>query len=65
MGESRNRQRKREEYDFIIIDTDSVFDEEKARLLGEADKVVVVTRQDEGLCLCDRDACVQHQRREQ
>lgn len=37
--------KKTEEYDFIIIDTDSVFDEEKARLLGEADKVVVVTRQ--------------------
>lgn len=36
-----------EEYDFIIIDTDSVFDEEKAALIGEADKVVIVTRQTE------------------
>lgn len=35
------------EYDFIIIDADSVFDEEKAAMLGEADRVVIVTRQTE------------------
>lgn len=33
------------EYDFIIVDTDCAFDDEKARLLSLADKVVIVTRQ--------------------
>lgn len=37
--------KKTNEYDFIIIDADPVFDEEKAALIGDADKVVVVTRQ--------------------
>lgn len=35
------------EYDFIIIDADTVFDEEKAAMIGEADKVVIVTGQSE------------------
>ena len=35
------------EYDFIIIDSDPVFDEEKTALIGEADKVVIVTKQTE------------------
>lgn len=39
--------KKTNEYDFIIIDADPVFDEEKAALIGEADKVVIVTRQTE------------------
>lgn len=43
--------RKKNEYDFIIIDTDSVFDEEKAALMGAADKVVVVTGQTETAAL--------------
>ncbi len=34
-----------QEYDYIILDTDSVFDEEKTRILGVADKVVIVTAQ--------------------
>ena len=33
------------DYDYVIVDTDSVFDEEKVRLLDLADKVVVVTEQ--------------------
>lgn len=37
--------KKTNEYDFIIIDADPVFDEEKAALIGEADKVVIVTKQ--------------------
>lgn len=37
--------KKSGDYDFIIIDTDSVFDERKALLLNIADKVVIVTRQ--------------------
>nr|WP_303182146.1 AAA family ATPase [Lachnoclostridium phocaeense] len=39
--------KKTNEYDFIIIDADPVFDEEKAALIGEADKVVIVTKQTE------------------
>ena len=39
--------KKTNEYDFIIIDADPVFDEEKTALIGEADKVVIVTRQTE------------------
>ncbi len=39
--------KKTNEYDFIIVDADPVFDEEKATLIGEADKVVIVTRQTE------------------
>lgn len=34
------------EYEFIVVDADSVFDEEKAVLFGMADKVIVVTGQD-------------------
>lgn len=37
--------KKSGEYDFIIIDTDSVFDERKVSLLSIADKVIMVTRQ--------------------
>lgn len=33
------------EYDYIIIDTDTAFDEEKAELIGISDKVVIVTEQ--------------------
>ncbi|GGA79778.1 AAA family ATPase [Ornithinibacillus halotolerans] len=34
------------EYDYIIVDADSTFDEEKAKLMNIADKVIVVTKQD-------------------
>ena len=37
--------KKSGDYDFIIIDADVTFDEEKAELLNLADKVVVVTKQ--------------------
>jgi len=37
--------KKSKEYDFIIIDADSNFDENKVELLGIADKVIVVTTQ--------------------
>ncbi len=37
--------RKSKDYDFIVVDTDSIFDEYKARLIDAADKVVFVTRQ--------------------
>ncbi len=37
--------RKSGDYDFIVIDTDIAFDEEKAALLNLADKVVIVTKQ--------------------
>lgn len=37
--------KKEQEFDFIIIDADSVFDEDKARLFGIADKIVIVTKQ--------------------
>ena len=33
------------EYDFIVVDTDTAFDEGKATLLDIADKVVIVTKQ--------------------
>lgn len=33
------------DYDFIIVDTETVFDENKAALLNAADKVVIVTTQ--------------------
>lgn len=33
------------EYDYIVIDTESTFDEEKARLLDIADKVILVSEQ--------------------
>lgn len=33
------------EYDYIIIDADATFDEDKAKLLSMADKVVIVTKQ--------------------
>lgn len=37
--------KKSEDFDFIIIDADTTFDEGKASLLNLADKVVVVTKQ--------------------
>lgn len=37
--------KKSEEFDFIVIDADSTFDEDKTRLLDIADKVIVVTEQ--------------------
>lgn len=33
------------DFDFIIVDADPEFDEEKASLIGKADKVVIVTKQ--------------------
>lgn len=33
------------DYDYIVIDTDTIFDEDKARLMDIADKVIMVTRQ--------------------
>lgn len=33
------------DFDYIIIDTDTVFDEEKAKLLHVADKVLIITEQ--------------------
>ena len=33
------------DYDYIIIDTDTIFDEDKARLMDVADKVIMVTKQ--------------------
>lgn len=33
------------EYDYIVVDTDTTFDEDKAKLMDIADKVVIVTRQ--------------------
>lgn len=38
--------KKAGEFDYIIIDTDVVFDEDKSRLIDIADKVIVVTKQD-------------------
>lgn len=38
--------KKSHEFDFIIVDADSEFDEEKASLIDMADKVVIVTAQD-------------------
>lgn len=37
--------RKSGEYDFIIVDTDNIFDEKKAELINIADKVLIVTKQ--------------------
>lgn len=37
--------KKSREYDFIIVDADVAFDEEKAELLNLADKIVIVTNQ--------------------
>ena len=37
--------RESEEYDYIIVDAESTFDEEKIRLIEAADKVLVVTEQ--------------------
>ena len=36
--------RKEQEYDYIVIDADSVFDEEKAALMQLADKILIVTQ---------------------
>lgn len=33
------------DYDYIVMDTDTVFDEDKARLMDIADKVIMVTKQ--------------------
>lgn len=35
------------DFDFIIIDTDSVYDEAKAELIGAADRVVIIAKQTE------------------
>lgn len=37
--------KKSEEFDYIVVDTDSSFDEDLARLMGIADKVLVVSNQ--------------------
>ena len=37
--------RKSMDYDYIVVDTDSVFDEDKARFLDLADRVFIVTEQ--------------------
>jgi len=37
--------KKSREFDFIIMDTDAYFDEDKAKQLTIADKVIIVTRQ--------------------
>ena len=37
--------KRTEDYDYIVIDADTVFDEDKTRLIDIADKVVVVTKQ--------------------
>lgn len=37
--------KKSADYDYIVIDTDTSFDESKAKLLGIADKVILVTKQ--------------------
>ena len=37
--------RQTQEYDFIIVDADEAFDEEKAALISLANKVVIVTKQ--------------------
>ncbi len=38
--------KKSYEYDYIVVDTDSVLDNDKAELIAKADKVIVVTGQD-------------------
>lgn len=37
--------KKSEEYDYIVVDADITFDEDKAKLIGISDKVIVVTEQ--------------------
>ena len=37
--------KKSGEYDFVVIDADAAFDEDKAALLNIADKVIIVTKQ--------------------
>lgn len=37
--------KKSRSYDFVVIDADSTFDEEKTRLIDAADKVIIVTDQ--------------------
>lgn len=37
--------KRSKEFDFVIIDADSTFDEDKAKLMSIADKVIVVTEQ--------------------
>lgn len=37
--------KKSDDYDFIVVDTDVTFDEDKAELFNIADKVIVVTKQ--------------------
>ena len=37
--------KKSGEFDFVIIDADSTFDEYKAKMLGNADKIVIITKQ--------------------
>ena len=37
----------KKDYEYIIVDSDSTFDEYKADILGLADKVIIVTKQDE------------------
>lgn len=37
--------KKSEDYDYIVVDADTVFDDDKANLLGVADKVIIVTDQ--------------------
>lgn len=40
--------KKAHEYDYIIIDSDTTFDEDKAKLINIADKVIFVTNQTNG-----------------
>lgn len=40
--------KKSNDYDYIIIDADTAFDEDKANLLNIADKVIIVTEQNKG-----------------
>ena len=37
--------KKSGDFDFIIVDADTAFDEEKANLLNVADKVLIITKQ--------------------
>lgn len=37
--------KKTNEYDYIVVDTDSAFNEDKVKLFGIADKVIIVTEQ--------------------
>lgn len=40
--------KKSEDYDFILVDAESDFNEDKVNLLAQAEKVIVVTKQDYG-----------------